>query len=87
MSDNDDIERLLREVDGVTGARPPAARSENAPQKSSRSTSQGAVLAISAVLGVVGLLLGFLPMVPGLWLGLGAFLGSYLGLTIGGRFG
>lgn len=86
MSDNDDIEKLLREIDGVTGAQPPAPQQEKAPATSPGSTGQGAVLVISAVLGIVGLLLGFLPMVPGLWLGLGAFVGSYLGLTIGRRF-
>jgi hypothetical protein len=91
MSDNDDIERLLREIDGVTGssgAKPPAPRPDNAPVKPESSGSgQGMALAISAVIGVVGLLLGFLPWVPGLWLGLGGFLGSYIGLTIGRRLG
>ena len=37
MSNDDDIERLLREIDGVTGsgptAQPPAKRPESAPVK------------------------------------------------------
>lgn len=89
MSDDDDIERLLREVEGVTGsgkaATPPAKRQESAPAKTGR-TGEGTVLVISAVIGVLGLILGFLPLVPDLWLGLGGFLGSWLGLTVYRRF-
>lgn len=92
MSDNDDIEKLLREIDGVTGstagAQPPARRPEAAPPApAGKQRGQGMALAVSAVIGVVGLLLGFLPWVPGFWLGLGGFLGSYIALTIGRRLG
>ena len=85
---DDDIEKLLREVDSATGAKPPAtqAKDERVPAKHSGS-GQGSALAIAAVIGVVGLLLGFLPMVPGIWLGLGGFLGAYIGLTVGRRLG
>lgn len=90
MSDNDDIEKLLREIDGVagSGSQPPAKRPESSPvTRQTSSSGQGMALAISAVIGIVGLLLGFLPWVPGIWLGLGGFLGSYIGLTIGRRLG
>lgn len=89
MSNDDDIERLLREIDGVTGspAQPPAKRQESAPATKESSGGEMTVLVISAVIGIVGLLLGFLPLVPGLWLGLGGFLGSFLGLTAYRRFG
>ncbi len=89
MSENDDIEKLLREIDGVTAAQPPARRPDSAPQKATDDSGGGQAMAlvISAVIGVVGLLLGFLPWVPGIWLGLGGFLGSYLGIMIGRRFG
>ncbi len=50
-------------------------------------SSQAMALVFSAVIGIVGLLLGFLPWVPGIWLGLGGFAGSYLALTLGRRFG
>ena len=91
MSNDDDIERLLREVEGVTGggssAQPPAKRQESAPAATASSGGgEMTVLVISAVIGIAGLLLGFLPLVPGLWLGLGGFLGSFLGLTAYRRF-
>lgn len=88
MSDNDDIEKLLREIDGVTGssANTPARRPSAEPEPASPSGArQGAALAIAAVIGVVGLLLGWLPGVPGIWLGLGGFLGAYIAFTIGRR--
>lgn len=91
MSDNDDIERLLREIDATTSppsAQPPARRQESSPAKAdSTSSGQGTALVISAVIGVIGVLLGFLPFVPGMWLGLGGFLGAYVALAIGRRFG
>lgn len=90
MSNDDDIERLLREIEGVTAspaAQPPAKRPESAPATTEKSAGQGMVLAISAVIGIIGFLLGFLPLVPGLWLGLSGFVGSYLGVTIYRRFG
>jgi hypothetical protein len=91
MSNDDEIERLLREVEGVTSggstAQPPAKRQESAPATTSAGRGgTGVVLAISAVIGIVGLLLGFLPLVPDLWLGLAAFLGSWAGLTVYRRF-
>lgn len=89
MSNDDEIERLLREVEGVTGggtAQPPATRPESAPAKASGGPGQGMVLAISAAIGVLGLVLGFLPLVPNVWLGLGGFLGAWLGLTVYRRF-
>ena len=98
VSDNDDIERLLREIDGVTGSSGATGSSGSTPvprpqaqprrQEQPDSTSgarQGAALAIAAVIGVVGLLLGWLPGVSGLWLGLGGFLGAYIAFTIGRR--
>lgn len=89
MSNDDEIERLLREVEGVTSgkpAQPPAKRQESAPATTGGRGGTGVVLAISAVIGIVGLLLGFLPLVPDLWLGLAAFLGSWAGLTVYRRF-
>jgi uncharacterized membrane protein YfcA len=91
MSNDDDIERLLREVEGVTGgggstAQPPAKRPEAAPATTPSSGGSGTALVISAVIGIIGLLLGFLPLVPDLWLGLAAFLGSWAGLTVYRRF-
>jgi ferric-dicitrate binding protein FerR (iron transport regulator) len=92
MSDNDDIEKLLREIDGVTassGGTPvprPQAQPQAQPERSSPAgTRQGAALAVAAVIGVVGLLLGWLPGVSGIWLGLGGFLGAYIAFTIGRR--
>lgn len=91
MSNDDDIERLLREIDGVTGAgpsaQPPAKRPESAPVPAASGGGEGTILVISAVIGVIGLLLGFLPLVPGIWLGLGGFLGSFIGLNLYRRFG
>lgn len=89
MSNDDDIEKLLREVDGLTSAQPPSARADSpAPsQKPPTSRSGGIDLAIAAVIGVAGLLLGFLPLVPDFWLGLGGFLGAYVALFIKGRLG
>jgi hypothetical protein len=88
MSDNDDIEKLLREIDGVTcGAQPPAQRPEAAVEKADGSSSgTGMALAVAAVVGVVGLVLGFLPWVPGIWLGLGGFFGAFIGVLLGRRF-
>lgn len=91
MSNDDDIERLLREIDGVTGsssaAQPPAKRQESAPAKTGEASGgEMTVVVISAVIGIAGLLLGFLPFVPGFWLGLGGFLGAFLGLTAYRRF-
>ena len=87
MSDNDDIERLLREVEGATSGATPAKRQESAPATTRADKGAGMALAISAVIGIIGVLLGFLPWVPGLWLGLGGFVGSWLGLTVYRRFG
>ena len=89
MSDNDDIERLLREIDGATSSSPPPARrEENLPAKTSGSSSGiGVALVVSAVVGVVGLLLGALPWVPGFWLGVGGFFGAFLGFLLGRRLG
>ena len=88
MSDNDDIEKLLREIDGVTGnAQPPARRPEAPVEKADDSSGgTGMALAVAAVVGVVGLVLGFLPWVPGIWLGLGGFLGAFIGAMLGRRF-
>ncbi len=91
MSNDDDIERLLREVEGVTGggtgpAATPAKRQENLPEKQSGS-SEVMFLVISAVIGIVGWLLGFLPFVNGMWLGIGGFLGAFVALNIGRRLG
>jgi hypothetical protein len=89
MSSDDDIERLLREVEGATSgstAQPPAKRPEAAPVPASSNGGGGMVLVISAVIGIIGVLLGFLPLVPAWWLGLGGFLGSWLGLTVYRRF-
>ena len=88
MSDNDDIEKLLREIDGVTGnAQPPARRPEAPAEKADDSSGgTGMALAVAAVVGVVGLVLGFLPWVPGIWLGLGGFLGAFSGVMLGRRF-
>lgn len=89
MSNDDDIERLLREVEGVTGggagqAATPAKRQENLPEKRSGG-SEPMFLVISAVIGIVGWLLGFLPFVNGMWLGIGGFLGAFVALNIGRR--
>lgn len=89
MSDNDDIEKLLREIDGVTsGAQPPARRPDASVEKAEESSSGGTgmALAVAAVVGVVGLVLGFLPWVPGIWLGLGGFVGAFIGVLLGRRF-
>lgn len=88
MSDDDDIEKLLREIDGMTNPQPPATRpqSESAPVPAESGKGNGGTeLAIAAVIGVVGLLLGFLPFLPGFWLGLGGFLGAYVALLISHR--
>jgi len=88
MSDNDDIERLLREIDGATASSPPPAkRQENLPAEKSESSGIGVALVVSAVVGVVGLLLGALPWVPGFWLGVGGFFGAFLGFLLGRRLG
>lgn len=85
---DDDIEKLLREVNSATGAQPPATTDRNDQLPAERSGSgQGSALAIAAVIGVVGLVLGFLPWVPGFWLGLGGFLGAYIALLVGRRLG
>jgi uncharacterized membrane protein YfcA len=92
--EDDDFERLLREIDGVTGsgtagpgAQPPAKRQESLPETRIGGSGQAMALAVSAVIGVVGVLLGWLPGVPGLWLGLGGFLGAYIAFTISRRYG
>lgn len=93
MSDNDDIEKLLREIDGVTGgstsgAQPPARRQDAEVQKSDESSGgTGLAIVVAAVVGVIGLVLGVLPWVPGFWLGLGGFLGAFIGVLLGRRFG
>lgn len=90
MSNDDDIERLLREVEGATGggasqAATPAKRQENLPEKRSGGGSEPMFLVISAVIGILGWLLGFLPFVNGTWLGIGGFLGAFVALNIGRR--
>lgn len=95
MSDNDDIERLLREIDadtGSTGAQPPAKRPESSPAVTPKeSKGSGSALAVSGVIGVVGLvlgsILGFLPYINGISLGLGGFLGAWIAWTLSRRFG
>ncbi|MEZ5186126.1 MAG: hypothetical protein R2720_10310 [Candidatus Nanopelagicales bacterium] len=95
MSDNDDIERLLREIDASTSppsAQPPARRPESSPAKAEKTSKGGGTgLAIAAVIGVVGLVLGtvlgFLPYINGISLGLGGFLGAYIAWSLGRRFG
>lgn len=95
MSDNDDIERLLREIDAgspSTSAQPPAKRPESSPAKVPKeSKGGGSALAVSAVIGVVGLILGsilgFLPYINGISLGLGGFLGAWIAWTLSRRFG
>lgn len=84
MSNDDEIERLLREVNNVTGsgAQPPAPRQDADVAKTSEGSSAAVVLVISAVIGIVGWVLGFLPFVNGMWLGIGGFLGSFLALTV-----
>jgi hypothetical protein len=99
MSNDDDIERLLREIDATTGAQPPARRQESSPavpQESSPavpakgSARGGAALAVAGVIGVVGLvlgsILGFLPYINGISLGLGGFLGAWIAWTLSRRF-
>lgn len=87
MSNDDEIERLLREVNGVTGsgAQPPAKRPDAEVAKTSEGGSEVMILVISAVIGIVGLLLGFLPFVNGMWMGIGGFLGAFIGMNIGRR--
>ncbi len=99
MSDNDDIEKLLREIDGVTGgagstggAQPPARRPDAEVQKSDESSGgTGLAIVVAAVVGVIGLVLGaVLTWVPGIGpvgLGLGGFLGAFIGVLLGRRFG
>lgn len=84
---DDDIEKLLREVNSATGAQPPAKQDSGAsvPAKR-RGPGQAGALAIAAVIGVAGYLLGLLPWIPGLWFGLGGFLGAYIALMVGRRF-
>lgn len=84
MSNDDDIERLLREVNSMTSpsAQPPAKRPDAEVAQQSSGGSAAMVLVISAVIGIVGWVLGFLPLVDGVWLGLGGFLGSFLALTV-----
>ena len=43
-------------------------------------------LAVAAVVGVVGPVLGFLPWAPGICPGLGVFLGAFIGVMLGRRF-
>lgn len=94
MSDNDDIERLLREIDATSGgtpAQPPARRPESSPVPTDRESKGGSALAVAAVIGVVGLvlgsILGFLPYINGIPLGLGGFLGAWIAWTLSRRFG
>ena len=89
MSNDDDIERLLREVNSMTspGAQPPAKRPDAEVAQQSSGGSAAMVLVISAVIGIVGWLLGFLPFVNGMWLGIGGFLGAFIALNIGRRLG
>lgn len=87
MSNDDDIERLLREVDSLTNtnAQPPATRPSAEVEKKSEGGSEPMFLVISAVIGIVGWVLGFLPFVNGVWMGIGGFLGAFIALNIGRR--
>ncbi len=90
MSNDDDIERLLREVDSMTSgatpaSQPPATRPAAEVAKSSSGGSEPMILVISAVIGIVGWLLGFLPFVNGVWMGIGGFLGAFIGMNIARR--
>lgn len=86
---DDDIERLLREVDALTNsgkAQPPATKPEKAgpPAESGDGSSRrGAWVAASAVGGglfglIAGTLLWFLPWISGMSTALGAALGAAL---------
>lgn len=95
MSNDDDIEKLLREVEGLTTGGTPASTPQSGVEKSAAGTVEragagpgaGMSLVIAGVIGIAGLLLGWLPGVPGMWLGIGGFVGAYLALLIGRRFG
>lgn len=96
MANDDDIERLLREVEalesGGSAAKPPAKAQSNEvaatdTDEGGRSRTSWALVAAAggAAAGfIIGTLLGFLPLVDGLSTGLGAAVGAFLAALIGG---
>ncbi len=93
MANDDDIERLLREVEALEGkAKPPAIAPGKEVAETAESTegrSRGSWVALAAVGGgaagfVIGSLLFFLPFVDGFSTALGAALGAALAGFIGG---
>jgi hypothetical protein len=96
MANDDDIERLLREVEalesGGRAAKPPAkAQSREVAKTDSDEGGRGRTgWALVAAAGggaagfIIGTLLGFLPLVDGLSTGLGAAVGAFLAALIGG---
>ena len=80
MSDNDDIERLLRR-----STPPPVERGfslprrpESSPVPTDKESKGGSALAVAAVIGVVGLVLGSI-------LGFPPYIRDFLGLGGSGR--
>lgn len=88
---DDDIERLLREVEALEGKRPasPAPKSESAPEPAEGGSGRMSWTLVSALGGggagfLVGLLLGFLPWVSAMSTAIGAALGAALVALIAG---
>lgn len=91
MASDDDIERLLREVEALKSGPPPAqppARQEKAiaQPKESKRLVWGAVAAVGggAAGFLIGTLLGFLPWVSSMSTAVGAALGAFLVALISG---
>ncbi len=96
MASDDDIERLLREVEalesGARKAQPPAkAQPKEVAQQDDEAGGGGRTgWALIAAAGggaagfIIGTLLGFLPLIDGLSTGVGAAVGAFLAALIGG---
>jgi hypothetical protein len=97
MASDDDIERLLREVEalesGPSKAQPPVPAQSREPAKQQSASESGGgrtSWALIAAAGggaagfIIGTLLGFLPLVDGLSTGLGAAIGAAIAALIGG---
>ena len=97
MASDDDIERLLREVEalesGGSKAQPPVPAQGREPAKQEAPSESGggrvgwsliAAAGGGAAGFIIGTLLGFLPLVDGLSTALGAALGAALAALISG---
>ena len=93
MADNDDIERILREIDAMDGKKPPPPakkpKGEVAPTDDSGGGSRLTWALMTAAGGgvfglIIGTILGFLPWVSTFSTGVGAAIGgAAVGLVSG----